>query len=73
MTETVQHLTDLIVKLKERGLMGVAIIKQGDAKAQGYTYLATAIDSEGRTCNPRTWDLHLTPDGAIEDLLGSIS
>ena len=43
---------------------GVAVIAQGiDCH-----YVAVCLSLKGTTCDPRSWDTHLTPEAALADL-----
>lgn len=59
-------LRETIDRLRAAGFQGVAIIDQGGVVKSHY--LAMAVGRDGRTCDPRNWETHDTPESALANL-----
>ena len=62
-------LADVSKVAKNKGFRAIALINQGGREP----FVAACMDGDGRVCDPRSYDTHATPEGALEDLFARLS
>lgn len=65
---TAQLLADVSRLARIKGFQAIAIINQGGREP----FVVACMDERGRVCDPRSYDTHATPEGALEDLFARL-